>query len=524
MRDIFSLSLRKKIFMTSSITVIVLIIFGLINYKQTKKLSADLNVITETWLPGLAKTGEMKSNLAAYRQTQFEVLSASDQEKTKLLNEIENIKSNLSIYNKVYDDIVPDSASQAEFDHYKDELKKYNAMNDQFKEFVMAKKYFDAEKLLAGDSTAVFISMNESVKKLAHMSFEGSIKAKEETEKSSQLTLQILMYLIPGTVLFSILLNIYTSHNISKKLLFLGEELDISSNDLNYSAHHVVDISHNISSTSQQQAAAIEQTSASLQELTSMVDSNLTSTKAGLELAEQVKASSLETFSIMKVLNSAMTEIQNSNDKINHLVQLIENIGEKTELIDEIVFQTKLLSFNASVEAERAGEHGRGFAVVAQEVGNLAGMSGKSALEISSIVRSAIHEARQVGQETKERVSKGSTQCEASLKSVEKVIQASEKIFLGCQQVLQASQEQAAGIREINSSVQSLNQSIQNNAATAEESAASGSQLVKLAEDMSVQVEELYYSVTGKYPEIEEEAESEQAPLKAADQNFSAAS
>ena len=66
---------------------------------------------------------------------------------------------------------------------------------------------------------------------------------------------------------------------------------------------------------------------------------------------------------------------------------IIQEIEDKTKAIDEIVFQTKLLSFNASVEAERAGEHGRGFSVVAQEVGNLAQLSGKSAAEINEILK-----------------------------------------------------------------------------------------------------------------------------------------
>ena len=59
-------------------------------------------------------------------------------------------------------------------------------------------------------------------------------------------------------------------------------------------------------------------------------------------------------------------------------------------MINDIVFQTKLLSFNASVEAERAGEHGKGFAVVAQEVGNLATMSGESAEEITKILDESV--------------------------------------------------------------------------------------------------------------------------------------
>lgn len=75
--------------------------------------------------------------------------------------------------------------------------------------------------------------------------------------------------------------------------------------------------------------------------------------------------------------------IEKNNQKISEVVQVISAIDEKTKIINEIVFQTKLLSFNASLEAARAGENGKGFMVVAEEVGKLASMSGESAKEIS---------------------------------------------------------------------------------------------------------------------------------------------
>ncbi|NCQ16281.1 chemotaxis protein, partial [Candidatus Falkowbacteria bacterium] len=77
-------------------------------------------------------------------------------------------------------------------------------------------------------------------------------------------------------------------------------------------------------------------------------------------------------------LIGSMDRISESNQDIASLVFAIEEIAEKTKIIDDIVFQTKILSFNASVEAERAGEFGRGFSVVAQEVSNLAKMSGRA--------------------------------------------------------------------------------------------------------------------------------------------------
>src|SRR5690606_1064272 len=77
-----------------------------------------------------------------------------------------------------------------------------------------------------------------------------------------------------------------------------------------------------------------------------------------------------------------MVEQMNENARqIDEIGALIRRIEEKTSMINDIVFQTKLLAFNASVEAARAGEAGKGFAVVAEEVGSLAAKSGASAKE-----------------------------------------------------------------------------------------------------------------------------------------------
>ncbi len=86
--------------------------------------------------------------------------------------------------------------------------------------------------------------------------------------------------------------------------------------------------------------------------------------------------------------------IEQNNQRISEVVQVISAIDEKTKIINDIVFQTKLLSFNASLEAARAGENGKGFMVVAEEVGKLATMSGDSAKEISQSLAENIEKVK----------------------------------------------------------------------------------------------------------------------------------
>lgn len=100
---------------------------------------------------------------------------------------------------------------------------------------------------------------------------------------------------------------------------------------------------------------------------------------------------------------SLLNDIEATNREFDDVLKIINEIGIKTQLINEIVLQTKILSFNASVEAARAGEHGKGFAIVAQEVGTLARQSGESAVEIENILKMGVKRVQEILQRSKER-------------------------------------------------------------------------------------------------------------------------
>lgn len=229
-----------------------------------------------------------------------------------------------------------------------------------------------------------------------------------------------------------------------------------------------------------------------------MAESNIKGAEETNNVANQVYQISETTRKSMDELTKAMSSILESNVRIEKLVKVIEEIGEKTEIIDDIVFKTQLLSFNASVEAERAGEHGRGFAVVAQEVGNLAQMSGKAALEISGIVKNSIKEAEAVASENKNRVESGGTLASETKEKMEVVLQKLTGILQGSSKIVDVSKEQGLGIGQISSSVESISQMTQETAGTAEESASASAELSAQAKSLMDLVNQLRLVVVGE--------------------------
>ncbi|MCO4754956.1 MAG: hypothetical protein KC478_10785, partial [Bacteriovoracaceae bacterium] len=201
-------------------------------------------------------------------------------------------------------------------------------------------------------------------------------------------------------------------------------------------------------------------------------------------------------------------EIKRNNEEISKVVELIGEIGEKTKIINDIVFQTKLLSFNASVEAARAGEHGKGFAVVAEEVGSLAAMSGKAALEITDMLDGSIKQVEDIvdtardkvevlmakSQKNVEQGTRTANECENAL---DEILQNVASVNEMVREIASASAEQSSGVAEVTKAMQELDQTTHQNTAVAQESSAMARQLKDQADELKLGVNELMSIING---------------------------
>lgn len=297
--------------------------------------------------------------------------------------------------------------------------------------------------------------------------------------------------------LFLLVFGYYFSKSLVGSLTRITEAVGSASEQVSSASVQISQGAEKLSSAAQEQASSLEETSASLTEISGMADANTKGAELADNHAKEVFEITEVTRQSMEQLTTAMNQILESNDRIVKLVKIIEEIGEKTEIIDDIVFKTQLLSFNASVEAERAGEHGRGFAVVAQEVGNLAQMSGKAATEISSIVKNSIKEAESVASENKERVEAGGELAGSTKEKMEKVLSKLSGVIEAISKITAASREQSQGVGQITNAIEALNQSTQDTAGTAEQSASASAELTGQAQSLMSLVNELRIIVAG---------------------------
>ncbi|MDD3025071.1 MAG: methyl-accepting chemotaxis protein [Aliarcobacter skirrowii] len=201
--------------------------------------------------------------------------------------------------------------------------------------------------------------------------------------------------------------------------------------------------------SSNEAAASLEETAAALEEITSNIRNNTQSIAKMSQLANGVTKAVTDGQEMANQTTTAMDEINTQVNLVNEAIGVIDNIA----------FQTNILSLNAAVEAATAGEAGKGFAVVAQEVRNLATRSAEAAKEIKEIVERATVKANE-GKSIATNMIDGYKNLNNNISSTMNLIADIEN----------ASKEQLLGIEQINDAVNQLDQQTQQNAMVASQS------------------------------------------------------
>jgi methyl-accepting chemotaxis protein len=163
----------------------------------------------------------------------------------------------------------------------------------------------------------------------------------------------------------------------------------------------------------------------------------------------------------MERLASSTEAINQANTHLREMVDIIAEISAKTSVINDIVFKTQLLSFNASIEAARAGQHGRGFAVVAEEFGSLAEISGKAAKEIQSLLETSKKHVTELVERTHQRVSDGLLVSKEALAIFNEISRDTTQITKQIQTISEATREQTIGVHQTSTAMSQMDQAAQ---------------------------------------------------------------
>lgn len=266
------------------------------------------------------------------------------------------------------------------------------------------------------------------------------------------------------------------SENVNKSVKNVLGDLSETSTNLDTLSKDLTITGHKLAEGTTEQAASIQETSSTLEESSSMLHQTTQNTKEAEMLAKQTKEFADKGNAEMKIMLSSMEELKRSSGEISKIIKVI----------DEIAFQTNILSLNAAVEAARAGDAGKGFAVVAEEVRHLAQRSAQAAKDTAIIIESNIT--------LSDRCLEMTGQVDSSLLEI---VQETHKVSELLEEISSASQEQEIGIGQINKAISQMEHVLHVNAGTAQDSAQSADQLGAFSETLKNIMLELGYLING---------------------------
>jgi methyl-accepting chemotaxis protein len=253
--------------------------------------------------------------------------------------------------------------------------------------------------------------------------------------------------------------------------------IDNANKQLHYASQELTVTANTLSASSNSQATALEQTAAAVEEVTSTISNNAQNTLKMSSYAKEVTHS----------VNNGKKLASQTEQSMDSISDEVTSISDAIAVIDQIAFQTNILSLNAAVEAATAGEAGKGFAVVAQEVRNLASRSADAAHQIKVLVQSAKDKALE-GKNISSNMIEGYNILNDNITQTIELIN----------EVANSSKEQQEAMIQINDAISSLDQTTQRNAKEASHISKMATNNEKLSENLQAAIDQTSFDKSAK--------------------------
>lgn len=476
MEWIKNLKVANKLYLLIALASVVLIFASSVGFYFAKAAAANTKTLYNDRVVPIVGFGEMRQNRVQIDADLLELAVNTDPARnTELKNDlIKNQQENEELW-KDYNATKLDPFEIETIPKYNTAIEKWAPVQSQILKLLMANKNVQGYKIYM-NNLHITDSILGYISDLSEYNQKVAAELDEANDKNAKTATILLLVTTLGSLTLLISLGLMIANAITKPIKKAIDGLNIGTEEVSSASSQVASAAQALAEGASEQAAAIQETSATLEETSSMVHQNRENTQQAASLAKQAKQYAEKSNDEMHKMSQSMTELKNSSNEIAKIIKVI----------DEIAFQTNILSLNAAVEAARAGDAGKGFAVVAEEVRNLAQRSAQAAKDTTVIIESNINLS-----DSSVNIAK------AVRESVESIGEQAAKVSDLLDEISVATNEQAQGVEQIHKAVSQMEDALQSNASTADESASASRSLQEQAINVKEIVDSLIVLVDG---------------------------
>ena len=512
------LTIRVRITIGMGLILVLALASTVFTLYQNVSIKYETGEVAESWLPAIENLGRMKDQLSNHYLLVGQRLNRGEQTENESFGQaLRAIEDGLAESTRIYADTLltyqpGDPAAAAEEALYAD----YRIKRDAYMAVATESlRRFD-EALGPWDMTAIqeeffaqapvaFQSALEALQKILAFNFEGTAESATKAaglvvaaewallaSTGIMLALAVgLIWYIPRSVTSPVTDAVAVARSIAggdlsrsirtqrkdelghllqslgqmqERLVELVRSLRLNADQVVIASREIEQGNQDLSSRTENQASALEETASSMETLGSQVTQNAASAAEADQLVKSASRLALEGGEVVSQVVDTMRGIHESSRKVSDIIGVI----------DGIAFQTNILALNAAVEAARAGEAGRGFAVVAGEVRTLAQRSAEASKQIRSLIQASA-----------DRVEQGTALVNRAGDSMASVVDAIQRVNRIMAQISEASQEQSKGLGQVSEAVGHIDKTTQQNAVLVEQIAAAATSLKSQAEQQA---------------------------------------